>query len=282
MNPRPAYLCVRYLALLSAGMLCLCVSAVAQQSIRRTPSPGASTPATRQHAQLLAENIVAAEREAELLARNIAALDREIARLIDELSSPPPPVEESEAEEPPGAKELKYRPPLARRTNSKPLLFVCLEGRVIYPDFEAVTRHRSKSEPTATFRDELRKAARNAASSEITVEIPEGNFDLRYVYHMSDAGEPELDKLLAIPKPGGMGESPEQLRSDTSEYLAELRKAVPASTVIQFIVFHDSFEVFREARTVAWEHGFEVGWFPFEAGRDLVLGGGGGGGGVQL
>ena len=277
MNLRPAHRPARYFMLLSVCTLCLCVSAVAQQSSRRAPSPGASSPATRQHAQLLAENIVAAEREVELLANNITALDREIARLIDELSSPPP-AEENEAEAPSGAKELKYRPPLARRTNLEPLLFVCLEGRVIYPDFEAVTRHRSKSEPTAEFRDQLRKAAWDAAPSELDVEVPEGNFNLRYLYHFNDAGGLELDNLLAVPKPGCVGELPEQLRSDTSEFMTELRKAVPASTVIQFIVFHDSFEAFREARAIAWELGFDVGWFPFAAGSDLVLGGGGGGG----
>ncbi|MCA9124142.1 MAG: hypothetical protein H6822_30415 [Planctomycetaceae bacterium] len=277
MNLRHPYRRVRTPILLGVCVLGLCVSVVAEQSVRRVAPPGGSNAATRQHAQLLAESIVAAEREAALLARNISALDREIARLIDELSSPPPPVEKGKSEERVGAKELKFRPPLAQRTNLKPMLFVCLEGRVIYPDFEAVMRHRNKSEPTAEFRDELRKAARTAAPSEIDVAVPEGNFNLRYLYHLNDAGGLELDNLLAVPKPGGVGELPDQLRSDSSEFLTELRKAVPESTVIQFIVFHDSFEAFREARAIAWEHGFDVGWFPFAAGRDLILGGGGGG-----
>jgi hypothetical protein len=48
-------------------------------------------------------------------------------------------------------------------------------------------------------------------------------------------------------------------------------KRKPEDYVVIFRVWPDSYEVFRQARSLAWEAGFDVGWHPRESGERVVL-----------
>ena len=96
-----------------------------------------------------------------------------------------------------------------------------------------------------------------------------GDFDLK----VTVAGLSRSEELVL--KPDRTGETPEQAKARGSALLTRLGKLKPEENVLQFCVYPDSFEVFRELRAVAWEWDFdEVGWMPVPVGAPIRLGGG--------
>ncbi|NJL83060.1 MAG: hypothetical protein HC890_09065 [Chloroflexaceae bacterium] len=69
-----------------------------------------------------------------------------------------------------------------------------------------------------------------------------------------------------------------QAESGYSRLLADLN---PQTDYLAFLVRPDSFAVFRQARKVAWQQGFEVGWEPFERDGEIIFGTNGRSVGVQ-
>ncbi|NOX87601.1 MAG: hypothetical protein GXO77_01140 [Calditrichaeota bacterium] len=67
---------------------------------------------------------------------------------------------------------------------------------------------------------------------------------------------------VLLPRPGVSGESISDIRKPESEFNKILKKLDPEKQFIYFIVRSDSYEVFREARKLAWEKKVEVGWTP--------------------
>lgn len=75
------------------------------------------------------------------------------------------------------------------------------------------------------------------------------------------AKEPEL-VLIYEPRAAVQGEAIESVRQSSSPYRAFIRSLGARQYYAYFIVRQDSFEVFREARAVARDHGLAVGWVP--------------------
>lgn len=71
------------------------------------------------------------------------------------------------------------------------------------------------------------------------------------------------------------GESVEALEKADSNFQELLSELDPEEDYLAFIVRPDSFPVFREARKIAWEKGFEVGWEPYPNQKPIVFGSGG-------
>lgn len=71
-----------------------------------------------------------------------------------------------------------------------------------------------------------------------------------------------------------LGETPEQLRSPNSNLRQRLAETDPRSRYLQFYVWGDSFEAYLEARRIAEEAGFSVGWvaIPTDTPLDLERG----------
>jgi hypothetical protein len=67
---------------------------------------------------------------------------------------------------------------------------------------------------------------------------------------------------VLLPKPGVEGESITQIRQLNSKYNHILKSIDPKKQFIFFIVRSDSYEIFREARKLAWEKNLDVGWTP--------------------
>ncbi len=68
-----------------------------------------------------------------------------------------------------------------------------------------------------------------------------------------------------------IGETPEELQSPRAALRARLAEIDPQKHFIYFYVWGDSFEVYLEARRIAEEAGFSVGWVPIPAGKPLEL-----------
>ena len=77
------------------------------------------------------------------------------------------------------------------------------------------------------------------------------------------------------------GESPEELTQATSEFRNVLQRLDSGSDYLAFLVREDSFEAFREAREIAWQENFGVGWEPMNTNAVISFGSGGRSIGVQ-
>ena len=67
---------------------------------------------------------------------------------------------------------------------------------------------------------------------------------------------------VLLPKPGVQGETITQIRKPGSKFNRILKSLNPKKQFIFFIVRSDSYEIFREARKLAWEKNLDVGWTP--------------------
>ena len=67
---------------------------------------------------------------------------------------------------------------------------------------------------------------------------------------------------VLLPKPGVQGEGITQIRQINSKFNRILKSLNPKKQFIFFIVRSDSYEIFREARKLAWEKKLDVGWMP--------------------
>ena len=65
-----------------------------------------------------------------------------------------------------------------------------------------------------------------------------------------------------IPRPDVEGESITQIRQPGSLFYRILSQTDPQKQFFYFIVRSDSYDIFREARKLAWEKNVEVGWTP--------------------
>jgi len=80
---------------------------------------------------------------------------------------------------------------------------------------------------------------------------------------------------------GTQRELPEELAENNSDFRQLLKQLNPQTDYLAFLVRPDSFKAFRQARQLAWEAGFDVGWEPMERDRAIVFGTGGRAVGVQ-
>lgn len=94
------------------------------------------------------------------------------------------------------------------------------------------------------------------------VTINEKNYDIevfREIHRGKIVLVGEMKKKKSI-----IGENPDEISKPESEFQRELGKLDPEKYYIHFVVRKDSFDTFLKARTIAWEKGFPVSWWPLE------------------
>jgi len=78
------------------------------------------------------------------------------------------------------------------------------------------------------------------------------------------------------PRKEEQGERMMELRRDDSDFVKIIRELDGKDHWVFFIVYEDSFEVFRMAREIARRQGLEIGWHPKKNGEELRFSGRGG------
>lgn len=237
-------------------------------------APGTPDAARRRAAEL-ERQVRAAGDEAEQLEGRLTALRAELDKLreqVGKLPAAPPggkqaaktsvPVEvrtpPAAAPEKAGAKEVDFR--LARgRVSSRQsnVGFVCKERKVFVFDIRATTRARDQAvkQDSPVFKDGG------------TLAVPSGDFDLKVEVVRRPVGggrvEVRFKQELTL-RPGRAGETLEQARAEGSEYRKRLDALTPGENVLQFSVYSDSFDLFRDLRQLAWDKEFDdIAWEPY-------------------
>jgi len=84
------------------------------------------------------------------------------------------------------------------------------------------------------------------------------------------------------PRKEKQGERMMELRRDDSNFAKVVRELNSEDHWVFFIVYQDSFEVFRMAREIARRQGLAIGWHPMKNGKEIRFSGSGGIGGETM
>jgi hypothetical protein len=186
------------------------------------------------------------------------------------------------------------RTPLVSQTQKVPHFFEVRGDRVIYLDKAAVDQRIKKfsasmppceePEPPSVFNSALYQyylsqlrsyqVCLNQQSQQLrTFRTATSNYDVYF--------DPYSSGLVFEPLEAEAGETTKELTAANSDYRTVLQTLDPQTDYLAFIVRPDSFKAFREARGVAWEKNFDVGWEPMREDAAISFGSGGRSIGVQ-
>lgn len=166
---------------------------------------------------------------------------------------------------------------------SERVLFECRHNRILQIDEDKIHQN---------IRDALRQSKPTGGSKRDISELPAllqqadvGDAFYRARAEVLREGTSSMAAKLVLifePRSAEQGEPIEALRQPTSSFAAFIRSVDAKKHFAYFIVRQDSFEVFREARQIARDHGLAVGWAPQPLDEELRFTEGGAfGGDVQ-
>ena len=143
-------------------------------------------------------------------------------------------------------------------------MFLCRYERVLDPELE-----RLEAEFTEVAKQALGLGSIGAGSLPM----------LSRYFQNHDVGNRFLRWRILAPEPLARldwrsreaGESRVQLRDPGAGFRAALRGYDPRLHHLRFFVWGDSFEIYLDARSIAEDMGFQVGWKPFEAREQLIF-----------
>ena len=279
-SPMPANLPRRLRVVIGIALI-LCLTAVDNGSFSQS-LPDGDAPGSTPLADVLARRVMALRRQVEFLDGQIVGLQQripEVERRIDELIEEagaltiPDPQSEAQEESELEPRGVPFRPPMLRTVQKgTPLAIVCTNNRAAILDLE---EHSKEVEAMRNNQSEFTALVGRGGGT-----LNAGDFDIRWV--VQDFGVYKVFRAdEAIPKPGRDGESAEAAIRNSSKLMRRLREIDSESSVIQFAVYPDSFDVFRKVRAILWEREFGVNWIPLPHGEPIKLSGGGGGVGQQ-
>lgn len=149
--------------------------------------------------------------------------------------------------------------PLVSEGNTEPVVFVCNENRIFYPDMEGL-------------RDEFLEKLSQPSGDSVADFLSSGDLDNLSVendaYKLWVGADSEGEPLVVYERlPGARGDSPGQLAEDMDARFVQTLRSLDSETQHVFLIVDaDSFEVFQAARGKALQAGFSVGWEPYGGG----------------
>jgi hypothetical protein len=166
--------------------------------------------------------------------------------------------------------------PLVTETSKKPRFFEVRANQVTYIDDENVDGQIEdflgkmsckKPEKTKNTDDILLKSDYELQVQEYQLCLGDRaarlkNFRPKTSHYQVKLVDPKSYAWQYEPIKNAQGDSVASLAQKNSEFSKVLAKFNPQKDYLAFIVRPDSFEAFRQARQLAWQQGFNVGWEP--------------------
>jgi hypothetical protein len=247
-------------------------------------APDSAAPAADARVRVLQGQLAAIDQKLATATAKLPGLKSQVQDLVAKINSVQAPAaakaepKEDVKEENLQPQRVEYRPPLYKKTDKKPsVIFVCREGRVLAVDLAALDAALDTASAAAKAAN---KDARSYLRTGAFFSLRAGDFDVSVVEVLERIRGNKIQLLPryeAVPKSGRAGESREEIEGTGSAFRAYLTKLNPGNVYLQFTVYPDSFDVFRQARSAAWARGFDLIWRPIEVGGKVKIGGGSGG-----
>lgn len=229
--------------------------------------PGEPAPVSRDdlQGQIVREAIEEGESQLNGIDGRVTKALDELMRLLREVQSAEI-VEKSEVRppEPPKPEDVVFRPPLEEFTQKEPLMLYCRAGRISFVDRDEINKR---------IVGYLQQRKSTSARRQFEFDLP--GSELRCLVTLEGRVGPNLKQQVGIvQRQGAKGELAEAIGQSGSKFKRVLALNQPQRCYAYFGVWPDSFEVYRRAREIAWDAGYEVGWVPMAAGTEMSLGGG--------
>lgn len=164
------------------------------------------------------------------------------------------------------------RTPIARETRKQGYFFECRENRAIPLE---------EDNASVAIQQFFRRVNDNPFLDleQLQQQFREFSYNTRYynvrLSLVSTGGQPII-QILFQPRDRFGGDAVAALETSTSTFRQVLSRLSPRQHSLIFFVRPDSFDCFRAARTIAWRHGFDVGWEPMTEDRAIIFVTGGG------
>ena len=213
--------------------------------------------------RLLQTRLQESEQQLQLLKSKTASSQRKVEALLQEIAAYQPPQKEK-APEPPqkkGYREVPYRLPLEDVSQKlETIVVVCEENRVSVVDIDAINGELKRRYPDGLIKIPM--------SGLLLVSTPKGDFDLKYAVTNQGVSKEYVRKA------DHPGQDWEEYSTEGSATRRFIESQDPDTCNIQFVVYPDSFDVFRQVRAKLWERSFESYWLPFSTGESFSTGAG--------
>jgi len=202
----------------------------------------------RRRIAALRADIAAIESQITKLRQRMPQIEKKIDQLTDEVGSIKLPDPEEDTEEPPEkkAQAVAFGSPIVETVKDKdvktPLALICEEGRVSILDLEKQSEEFNK---IANNKNTLQHFVRSGGG-----KLDAGDFEV--VMTVVILGSRVLISQVATRKPGHNGESLQMAIQPSSRLRKRLSQLDAGKSVIQFAVYPDSFNTFREIRKTIW------------------------------
>lgn len=139
--------------------------------------------------------------------------------------------------------------------------FECRQNRVIPVDHTVVAAEREAIMQCTDSVDQCRGMITTFNARQVHTAYHRVEMEVGGVFPV-DGRNVVIPSTIFRPLDHPVGDSPDDLEGPTSPFRRKLAALEPSRHFLTFYVRPDSFEVFRTARKVAKEAGFEVGWRP--------------------
>jgi len=217
----------------------------------------------REHIRTLRESDVATDADSAAVSARVASqrlrirkLEERVAEKREKLANLKILLAESQGRFEEEGISLRLPDPRPPPVASEPVAMLCRYGRVFDPRFETLEHQLL----------EVVRRQRNLSRYLDAYDV--GNELLRW--RVVDTTGGALAQLEW--RDTEIGETLAELRSPTAAYHRVLAERDPKTEFLHFVVWEDSFEVYLEARRLAEEKGYAVGWLVVPNGRPLSVG----------
>lgn len=223
--------------------------------VQEAESEGRAAAAEMAHKDDLAKQIEELNRKKNDLEDRIRQSQAELASLT---AQPVP--------KPPEKETVVSGGPVVRATNLPPVRYMCRNGRVFKFDTEELGDKIIEGVraclriPTGNITldsQDCEKLERYFSQKDI------GNKLFRVRLTIVDLGVFKDPQVILEPRSNTQGEMIEQL-DENSNFVRSLRSINRNKNWVDFIVYDDSFEIFRKAQTYALRQNLPVGWLPMD------------------
>lgn len=166
-----------------------------------------------------------------------------------------------------GGASVAKQLPMEQETDAKPILFLCLEDRILPVDFTETERlPQPRSMPMDI--DDARDFIRRGDGAKVENEFFEIHQSVQLIY---ENGQPSELRAHAeySPKPN-VGILKKDLMRDDLVFIAALNANKTSEKFLYFIVRPNAMDMFFKAREVGARRGFRSGWNPLGPTRNVI------------
>lgn len=252
--------------ILSVGMLLISALSVSAQPA--SPSADSVDAALKRAAMLRAE-LQTLDSEMKNLSQRLPAMKAELDAMLKRIENVQIAKEVKTPEQSDNKKEtqnVEFRPPLRRESKKATSLgIICQNQKLFILDLDALEKAAKDNQTTV-----MRTGG--------MLTLATGDYDVKVAVTQINLGDRTLflPNMELIMKSGRSGETWSEAAGPSSVFRKFLGGLSPDKSMLQFVVYPDSYDLFRSARAVAWERKFELGWNASQVGDPIRIGSGAG------